>query len=202
MIRHLLIAVLLALFLGCEDAPETCPDSKCPSDCQGGSCPVPKMSLTEVPLEIRQGNYAGGSCMYASLVTALRWTGQNELADAISKYTGGETVGGLAKICDQHGILFAATSTGDESLLQWVSDTRRMAAIHWIVSNPSDHAITFAGYVRGSDGREMAALIDNNSPGRNKYLSKDEFLRIWHQCGGKALVPIYSPAPPPAYVAS
>lgn len=209
MIRHLLIAVCLVLFIGCEDAPEQCPDyqpqqtrivttkKRC---CPGGRCPVPQMALTEVPVELRQPNYNGGSCLWASLVTALRWQGQDSLATRVrAAYSGGANVSDLEVMCDREGIRFAATTDGNESLLQWASDTRRIAAIHWVVSQPGDHAISFAGYVNVG-GKVLAALIDNNAPGKNLYLPKDRFLRTWKASGGCALVPIYTPAPPPAVV--
>lgn len=195
-IATLWVSLCLLGCLGCEirsedSPPNPPPPANCPAPCPDGRCPVAVTSLAEVPLEIRDHNYGGGSCMYASLCTALRWQGQDAAADRIrAAYRGGQGVDGLSKICKAEGIQFAATVDGDEELLEWCSRTRRMAAIHFFPK----HAVTFAGYENG-----QAVLIDNNHIKANIRIPKQVFIAQWHGYGGCALVPIYTPPSPAAH---
>lgn len=218
---HVAITALALLFsTGCEIEIGTSsgPQQKCPGPCPGGVCfpacsncgrkhnpripcliPLPVkangeqyvgLQLSEIPEEIRQKNYGGGSCLYAGLITPLEHMGEKELANRIRKYKGGQHVDGLSRICEAEGIRFVATSDGDENLLEWCSRTRRMATIHYFPV----HAVTFCGYENGE-----AVLIDNNKVRADIRIPKDRFIRDWHGYGGCALIPIYSPAPPPAH---
>lgn len=191
MTRIMPLVFFLLTFSGCDIAIDTgdrCPDGTCPND----GCPVYATGWSDVPIEIRDTNYAGGSCMYASLCTALRWVGLYDVADQIrSHYQGGQSVDGLTTICDHHGLRFAATVDGDEELLEWCSRTRRAAAIHYYPM----HAVTFVGYRGASDGQQYAVLIDNNDTGQEIPVPKDQFIREWNGYGGRALVPLYSPPP-------
>lgn len=178
----------------------TCPDGSCPN----GACPVDRpctdaaspyrlVPPVDLPVQLRQPNYAGGSCMYAAFCDVLRWQGLYDVADHVRQsYRGGQVVSGLAGVCDGLGLKFAFTTEGDESFLAWCSRTRRGAVIHWRVSSYSDHAITFCGY----DDQQQACLIDNNATKKVKRMPKASFLAEWHRNGGKALTVVYDPYPP------
>jgi len=151
----------------------------------------------DLPTELRQANYAGGSCMHASLITILRWQGLDELADYWRRnYSGAASVQDLAAIGNRLGLRYAWTTTGDAAFLEWCSQTRRGAAIHF---KPA-HACSFFGYVKRG-GREFAVICDNNHPDRLEYWPKEKFLRAWRSYGGRALTPVYSPWPPRPWVA-
>jgi len=79
----------------------------------------------DLPPELRQRNYGGGSCMHASLITILRWQGLDDLADRWRRtYGGAASVSDLARISERLGLRYAWTTTGDERLLEWASRTR------------------------------------------------------------------------------
>lgn len=184
---------------GCPDG--SCPNGNCPVDrpCTDAASPYRLVPPVDLPVSLREPNYAGGSCMYAAFCDVLRWQGLFDVADEVrANYRGGQVVSGLAQICDRRGLRFAYTADGDESFLDWCSRTRRGAVIHWRVSRYSDHAITFCGYA--ADGN--AVLIDNNATKRDKRMPKAAFVAEWHRNGGKALTVVYDPYPPRPWAAS
>jgi len=176
----------VAFFSGCEvklDEPSGCPtDGECPN------CPYAPWPPADIPKELRQANYSGGSCVHASTITALRYCGEDEIADRWrSRYAGGEDWAGLTAKAEKEGLVWAGTSRGDEGLLEWASRTERMAVVFY---DPA-HCINFLGFLDGK-----AVLLDNNSTGRYRYEDKDTFIRNWKGYGGVAFVPAYTPPPP------
>lgn len=173
-----------------------CPDGRpCPTDrpCTDVASPYKLVPPVDLPVELREPNYAGGSCMYAAFCDVLRWQGLFDVADEVRReHRGGQVITGLARICDARGLRFAYTADGDEAFLDWCSRTRRGAVIHWRVHSCSDHAITFCGY----DDAGNAVLIDNNATKRDKRMPKAAFLIEWARNGGKALTVVYDPYPP------
>jgi len=186
----LVIAMAVALLwcTGCE--------IRSSDPCDGDRCPVAIVTAAELPpvdpaVDQREPNYAGGSCMHASLVTCFRWQGLHTMADWWrDNQSGACSVPGLARIAESRWpkLRYAYTSSGDAEFLAWCSRTRRGAAIHYYPG----HAVTFAGFT--TDGH--AALIDNNRVERFIYIPKAEFVAKWQGYGGFALVPVYSPTPP------
>jgi len=153
---------------------------------------VPPMDL---PMEWRTKNYLGGSCVHASMVSCLRWQGHDELADWWRQtYSGGEHSSGLISKADRAGLKFAYTKDGDPNFLDWCSRTRRGAVIFY---KPS-HSINFNGWVL-RDGREHAALLDNNNVSRYEYVPRDTFISRWRGYGGFGFTVVYDPPPPKPY---
>lgn len=192
--------VLMALCLGCDGVTIAGADGRAPQDTRNiapppyvhGACPYPAVPPMDLPVELRQANYAGGSCMHAALISVLRWQGQHEAAAWWrSNYSGAAGVWNLAKICQARDFRFAWTTKGDARFLQWCSDTRRGAAIHYF----SRHAVTFCGYQRHGD-TEVAVLLDNNRTGVYVRVPKAQFISRWRGYGGNALTVVYAPPPP------
>lgn len=199
--------VVLAICCGCElqiSEEPGCPDGQCPNgacpllddqpyapiynplDCD--NCPYEVKSLADIPQPWREHNWGGGSCMYASLVPILRWQGRFEDAEKIRRsYSGGQSVDGLAVICNRMGLKFAYTNTGDAGFLEWCSSTRRGAAIHYF----PNHAVTFCGFEDA-----QAVLIDNNRPKDYIRIPKATFISRWRGYGGRALTVVYTVPPP------
>jgi len=202
------VAMLVVGFAGCDGRItidsghhrrppyQNCPDGRCPN-CPDGLCPravdwaeagqeVPAMNL---PLQLRQHNWGGGSCVHASTVMCLRWQQQFEMADYWRKtYSGGESLDGLAAKLDANGVRYAFTSSGDPAFLEWATRTRRGAVIFYFPS----HSICFVGH-QG----DQAWLLDNNREDHYLQVPWDTFVTNWKGYGGVALTPIYVPPPPP-----
>lgn len=191
-----LIAITLVGTVGCTlkiGTPSSsrdqkpCPDGSCRPDGQD-ACPYHLVSWMDLPREMRERNWGGGSCVHASTVMVLRWQGHEELADWWRRtYSGGEHGQGLTSKCERAGLRFAYTNSGDEQFLEWVSRTRRGATIFY---KPS-HSICFCGYENG-----QAVLLDNNRIDVFERVEKQEFIRRWKGYGGFALTMVYQPPPP------
>jgi len=155
---------------------EGCPDNVCP------------WMRPDLPPELRERNYAGGSCVHAAFVACLRMQGREEEAERWRRtFAGGEYASRLISRANGAGLRVAYTRDGEAEFLEWCHRTRRPCVIFY---KPS-HAIVFVGY---QDGR--AVLMDNNHPSRLEYVEKQRFIRAWRGYGGFALTPVYSPAPP------
>lgn len=192
MYRVLACLVLVVSFVGCEDVPDRqCPDGRCPiRDCEGGQCPAPQpVTWAEVPGEIRQANYAGGSCAWASMETLFRYHGRDDLADKWRKaYWGGAYTRDVVAACEADDLTYAYTDRGDAAFLDWCSQTRRVAMIHW---QGGSHAINFLGYRNGK-----ALLIDNNATQRTIEMDRQRFLAEWRAANGGVALAIADPPPP------
>jgi len=155
---------------------EGCPDNVCP------------WMRPDLPPELRESNYAGGSCVHAAFVACLRMQGREDDADRWRRtFAGGENASRLIARAHAAGLRVAYTRDGDAEFLEWCHRTRRPCVIFY---KPS-HAIVFVGY---QDGR--AVLMDNNHPGRLEYVERERFIRAWRGYGGFALTPVYAPTPP------
>ena len=190
----LFLPLLFALFFaGCgietdDTQPPCCPNGQCPQ-------PVPVLdpyrtvAPAELPQAWRHGNYAGGSCLWASVEDVLAWQGQHEQASWVRHNCQGAAGvhTDIVPTFESLGLRFAYVDNGDEHFLEWCSRTRRAAAIYW---EGGVHAITFCGYV-GSD----AKIIDNNYRDRVQTLTRQKFLAAWHNAGGVAFTVVYMPPP-------
>jgi len=153
----------------------------CPKDV----CPWMRPDL---PPELREPNYAGGSCVHAAFVACLRMQGREDDAERWRRrFAGGETASRLIARANAAGLRVAYTREGDADFLEWCHRTRRPCVIFY----KPNHAIVFVGY---QDGR--AVLMDNNRPSRLEYVERQRFIRAWRGYGGFALTPVYSPTPP------
>lgn len=189
----------------CPDG--TCPNGQCPNaqsadlegwpaelmPCDESANPYRSVPPMDLPTAFRQSNYAGGSCMYAALISVLRWQERYADADKMRQsYSGAEGVDGMVGVCSAMRLRFAYTAQGDTAFLDWCSRTRRGAAIHYW----PNHAVTFCGY--DADGK--AVLLDNNAVGRYTRIPRAQFLMAWRGYGGRALTVVYTPWPPHPWV--
>jgi hypothetical protein len=198
----LVVLVILAVWLtGCELRIEAeqpaCPDGQC-EPCPDGECPAEYQPgpIHRLEKALQTPNYRGGSCAHAATIDSLIAQGQDDLARAWRRrFYGGAGVSHLVSAAEKLGVRYAYTSSGDVSFLQWCSRTRRPACIFY---KPM-HAITFLGFENGD-----AVMVDNNRPGREERVGREEFLRKWNAYGqsygyrgGVAFAAVYVPAPPP-----
>ena len=179
-----------------------------------GAEPLPPINI---PPEMRHENYGDGSCLWAAIEDCLAWQGLgDEAAWWRAHCSGGAVIGPSTKhqfaveVAVNRGLRFAYTDRGEESFLQWCSDSRRAAAIQWIgrgtvtagrgrrqtqipVDMPGTHAVTFCGFAG-----DQAFFIDNNDPARVYSRARADFLRIWRASGGAAFTVVYQVRPLPA----
>lgn len=149
---------------------------------------IPWMNL---PRELREWNWGGGSCVHASTVMELRWQGQFELANLWRrKYSGGESSSGLRGKLDREGVPYSFTGRGDDSFLQYCSDRRLGAVIFYYPS----HSICFCGFST-RDGQSFALLLDNNRIDQFIEVPRDTFVDHWRGYGGFALATLFEPPP-------
>ena len=157
----------------------------------GDECEGIAWNLLDLPIELRQKNYAGGSCCHCAHQDVLHWHGFHEQAEWWrANNSGGFSVSGGARIMERLGLRYAYTTRGDVRLLEWASRNGHGAAIHYY----PNHAITFRGF---ADGK--AYLCDNNRTKTLIEVEKNEFIRRWKGYGGCALTLVYSPSPPIAW---
>ena len=90
---------------------------------------------------------------------------------------------------DAAGIDYSYTIKADPRFLDWATATRRGAILWW---KPA-HCCTFVGWVE-REGRQYAAILDNNYPGRFELTPREQFVRLWAGYGGFALTVMEDPA--------
>lgn len=181
-----LLFVALALASGC--------DSPLRPTARPLPAPTAEQPPANIPAALHQRNWLGpqrqGSCVHASLVSHLRWLNQFALGERWrATYGDGEYDSRLRSRLDAAGIDYVFTLRADPRFLDWCSETRRGCILWW---KPS-HCCTFVGWVK-QDGREFAAILDNNSPGRFELTEREQFIRLWAGYGGFALAVIDPPA--------
>lgn len=184
--RMVLVLCLAVAATGCRvrvgDRPTRCP---------GGSCPAAEVPTVNVPPGGRVSNYAGGSCVFASIETLFYWQGRADLATRWrSIYSGGETSSGLEAKLEAEGVRFAQTTSGDAAFLEWAIRTRRGAAVSW----PEGHMVCLVHL-----DAERAGVVDNNRTSEVRWTDRRAFEAKWRECGGWAATPVYSPSPPPMW---
>jgi hypothetical protein len=147
-----------------------------------------EIPTVDLPRELRERNWGGGSCVHASTVHLLRWQGHHELADWWrANYSGGEYAERLNRRMNAAGLKYAFTVDGDTAFLEWALRTRRGAGItYW----PS-HAVNLVHL-----DNEWAGLLDNNRIDQIIWIPRAEFLRRWRGYGGWAWSLVYNPPPP------
>lgn len=150
--------------------------------------PPPEIPVCNLPAGLHQRNWLGplqqGSCVHASMTNHLRWLNQFELGERWrNTYSDGEYASRLMRRLDAAGIHYTFTEKADPRFLDWCTATRTGAVIWW---KPS-HCCTFMGWVTGTDGRQYAAILDNNYPGKFEYPERTQFIRLWAGYGGFAV---------------
>lgn len=156
--------------------------------------PFRETPVMNLPMDLREHNWGGGSCVHASTVMCLRWQGRTELAEWWRKtYSGGESLSGLTRKLDKAGMSYAYTNNSDMGFLEWADRTRRGAVLFFFPS----HCICFCGF---SPDKQTVYLLDNNRIGSYIQMPRGEFERRWRGYGGIALTPIASPTPPLMWV--
>ncbi len=198
--RLVIVALMLVGSIGCELRIEPNPGTvkekihqrKQIYQEKKEKCPFENCPPANIPFVFRQGNYGGGSCNHAAMITVLRYHRMHGQADRWrSTRWGGVAVEGLARLAERDRLRFAYTLDGDAAFLAWCSRTRRPAAIHYY----SNHAVTFCGYVKGK-----AVLIDNNNTRRLIRVPKAKFIRNWKYYGGRAIAVLYTPPFPKPWI--
>ncbi|MHB1033262.1 MAG: hypothetical protein ACYC35_05055 [Pirellulales bacterium] len=166
---------------GCRVRTDDC--APCPAADRPAEVPT-----INVPPGARMSNYAGGSCVHASIETLLNWQGHAELARWWrATHSGGEYAESFAAKLNAAGVRFAHTTNGDEEFLAWSIRTRRGAAVSW----PAGHMVCLVHL----DGAR-AGILDNNDTRRVRWVDRRTFVHEWRACGGWAVTPVYSPAAP------
>jgi hypothetical protein len=160
----------------------------------GGNTETPQVN---VPVALRQHNWGkkrNGSCVHASVVTALRWQQQYRLADWWkTNHSGGEHYESLKPQLDQAGVKYVATvDDHDVSFLEWAVETRRGCMI---ACNEHAHA-TFLCHLDS----EYAGIIGTNFPDEIIWVERETFLEDWRQSRSWAVAVVYTPAPPLAEI--
>lgn len=142
----------------------------------------------DLPDAYRVPNYAGGSCVHASMETLFYWQGQPKLARWWREsYRGGEYSERLNRRLDAAGVRYAYTRSGDWAFLEKCCALRLGCAVNY----PGNHMVTLVGI----DSTHVY-LIDNNSTWKVTTLTREAFGRYWT---GWAITPIYRPPPPMPY---
>ena len=185
------LGALLCAAFSQDKKPDQCIDDTCPREALIGSYSGVVMDL---PPELREPNWGGGSCVHASTVMVLRHQGQYEMADWWrQQYSGGEYSDRLIKRMESANLRYAYTVDGDFEFLRWCVRTRRGCGIFY---KPS-HAINLIGM----DDRYVY-LLDNNDvtrPERDgipETVPINEFIRRWKGYGGFGFTVVYTPNPP------
>lgn len=169
---------------GCDD-PLRCPTRR---EDRSESLTRWIVPYCDLPEAYRIRNYAGGSCVHASLETVLHWQGQHELARWWrANYAGGEYTDRLHSRLDAAGVKFAFTTSRDAEGWAFL---RKCCALRLAcaVNLPNGHMQTLVGM----DERSMY-VIDNNGPGNIDVWPRERFAQLWT---GWA-VTVVGQAPPP-----
>lgn len=194
--KKLLMLMLLALFIGCDETLTI--------DFGNANVPIINTVVTYPPFAeeyptisveqvFREENWLGpqgeGSCVHASMVMLFRWQEKYELADRWRRtYSDGEWADNLAKKFDAEGVRYAYTSErNDVSFLEWAISTRRgcgvtvKGGVHMVILVHLDD--------------EIAGILDNNDPKEIKWVSRETFISEWKLSNSWAVTPVYSPPP-------
>ena len=172
-----ILLISIVLLVGCEQRQEI----------QKVNHPPVREVSARVPVELRQGNY-GPSCYHAAMITVLKWQGEEKVAVWWRRNGyGPASIGDIRARAKWAGLNYKITTDGDIEFLDWVSETRRAAAIQY----QQRHAVTFTGFRNGN-----AIIIDNRFPSCEVKVPRQQFLRSWRYYGGHAITVVSLPPPP------
>lgn len=187
--RFILAALLLLSVSGCAiEVP-------IPVVQIGGPVSVKKEYPTvNLPYELRQKNWVGrqgeGSCVHATMVMALRWQRQYELANWWRQNKGdGEWDDKLAGEFNAANVRFAFTSEkGDVKFLEWACNTRRGCGVAIMGGRHMVYLVHFDD--------QWAGILDNNQIGKINWVPRATFVAEWLNSNSWAVTPCYTPSPP------
>lgn len=158
--------------------------------------PAPEVESPPANLDpsLHKRNWLGplgqGSCVHASMTNHFRWLNEFQLGERWrATYSDGEWDSRLRERLDAAGLDYSFTLKADPRFLDWASGTRRGAVLWW---KPS-HCCYFVGWVN-RDGRQFAAVLDNNYPGHFELTPREQFVRLWAGYGGFALTVYRDPS--------
>jgi hypothetical protein len=181
-----------------------------------------------IPRSLREWNWGGGSCVFASWTHAERRLSLYDLATYIrTHYSGGESYNGLTSKMQKLGVKYYSCIDGRNDTDQAINVSKGLYFIDWLegqgygwygtFSGDSDvlerctaerrmaviffkpnHSINFCGFFG-----DVAYLLDNNAIEKYETMPKQQFLKDWrNRYGGVAVVPDHGEPPPPIpYVA-
>ena len=181
--RYLVLCLLALGLTGCEELDRLLLPSS------GTASRL--VDLAEVRVEDREGNYAGGSCVHASLVTAMRYQGKPELADWWRRtHSGGEFPHRTNRKLRDAGIPSAYTlRENNVAFLQWAVDNRLGCGV---AINGGRHMILLVEMTK-----THVCLIDNNNVRRLYWLPRDRFIQNWTDAGSWGVTPVLRRVPQP-----
>jgi hypothetical protein len=166
---------------------------------------LPQPTSIETPsvnpdVSIRQKNWRGpkgeGSCVHASLSSMLHWQNKFELARWWrDQYGDGEWIDQLRRRLDAAQVPYAFTEKANIRILDDAHRSRRGALLWW----KPNHCCTFVGWVRDRNGKEYAAILDNNATGSYEFIERSQFHKAWAGYGGVALTTLYDPPSAPLW---
>lgn len=155
---------------------------------------TPQGVVMDLPPQLRQANWGGGSCVHAATCSLLRWQGHHAMADWWrAQYSGGESAARLIRRMEAANLRYAYTTAGETSFLEWSVRTGRGAGLFY----KPNHAINLVGL-----DSQYAYLLDNNAteyPERNgtwERVPRAAFESRWRGYGGFAWTLVYDPPPP------
>ena len=154
--------------------------------------PPPEQPVCNLPAELHVANWRGkegqGSCVHASLKNHAAWHNDQEFVHNWP-WEDGEYASRVRQRLDDAGYEFAFTERYDSRFLDWCDATGHGAILWW---KPS-HCCAFMGWVT-IDGKQYAAVLDNNHTGRFELTEREQFIRLWSGYGGFALCLLEPPA--------
>lgn len=179
-----ILTLLLLLTVGCAELTP-------PPVVKPLPAPPREQPICNLPAALHVRNWLGpegqGSCVHASLKNHALW--HNDFAFVAKwPYGDGDYATRIRERLDAFGYDYAYTERYDSRFLDWCHRNRHGAIIWW---KPA-HCCTFMGWVE-RDGRQYAAILDNNYPGKFELTERDQFVRLWAGYGGFALSFVKSP---------
>lgn len=154
---------------------------------------IAEFPVVDIPPAYRVHNWTGptgsGSCVHASMVMLFNWQGRPDLgAYWQQQMHSGEKPEGLARKMDSIGVAWAGVTNGDVGFLEWAVRTRRGCGV---TVQGGSHMVCLVHL-----DEVRAGILDNNSPGKIRWTSRDAFLREWLSSGYRwAVTPVYDPPP-------
>lgn len=135
--------------------------------------------LVYVPPDTRQHNWRG-SCVFASITTAMRGAGLWDEAEQFwSKYRGPGNPSNTKARLDKSGIHYKMIYNSDQQAMKEALSQGRMVACGWTPR----HFATLVGIIDGD-----AYVVDNNRPGKYIVQSWSRFLQCHRQAGGWGVI--------------